>query len=142
MRFSGLPADDQYFSDARKEPQEISLMTRRPFEGALGFVLKGDSDDWKDSSATGEAVGRTNIGYLDEVISELEVVRLLDKVLRKKPSVRIQIDEPGPVDGAVRLEKPKACVCEVIAPEILRVKTIGGEGAVEQKVIVECNQAD
>lgn len=36
---------------------------------------------WKDRSATGEAVGWINTVHLDKLISELEIVRLVDKVL-------------------------------------------------------------
>lgn len=59
----------------------MNLMGRRSFESLLGLVLKWDGDYWKDRSATGKAVGWINTVHLDELISELEIARVVDKVL-------------------------------------------------------------
>lgn len=140
MRLFRLPADDQDFCDARKELYEMSSMTRWPYEGVLVFVLEWDGDDGEGGSAAGEL--RPNAGDCDELARKSDGICPFDKVLRKKSRVGIQVYEPGPVDGAVRFEEPKAQVCEVIALEILRSKTKGGECAVEEEVIVECDQTD
>src|SRR5579859_5337830 len=76
-------------------------------------------------------------------VGEFEGVGLFNDLLDAKPSLGRGFDITGPVNGAMGLKEPKDGVGkEGFIFWVCLLVVEGEQGAVEEKVVVECDQAN